>query len=358
MTIDDKNILWLDLFGFATYNKKKKLLDACPRGSDIKKSFLHNDLARSLFTEQEINRMMSVDDEKFEKILSTYQAKGIICITINDEKFPNLLKQIDTPPFCLYCKGNIQLLNSLCVGIVGTRKPTDYGIVVTKQFANALAQNDITIVSGLAVGVDTIAHKAALDVSGKTIAVLAGGLNHIYPASNYQLARTMAENNLLISENAPDIAPQSYYFPIRNRIIAALSSGVLVTEAGEKSGSLHTINYAINYGKEIFVVPGKITSPMSVGTNRLIKECSAALVLSPDDILETLNIQKENSKNQSIQLDLNEQIILDYIMAEKKTFQEIADHIGMPINQLNSTLLNMEMEGLITKLANNSYIKS
>ena len=133
---------------------------------------------------------------------------------------------------------------------------------------------------------------------------------------------------------------------------------MLVTEAGEKSGSLHTINYAINYGKEIFVVPGKITSPMSAGTNRLIKECSAALVLSPDDILETLNIQKENSKNQSIQLDLNEQIILDYIMAEKKTFQEIADHIGMPINQLNSTLLNMEMEGLITKLANNSYIKS
>lgn len=360
MTIDERNIIWLDLFPNLPYSKKKKLLEITPKGQDIKQKFLSNLAYKEILSENEFKKMSVVLDNKFlDDKIAEFERNNIKMITIYNPEYPTMLANIADPPLCLYCRGNTQLLNTLCVAIVGTRKPSEYGIVTTKQFAKELVENDVTIVSGMAVGVDTLAHKTALENNGKTIAVLAGGLYHIYPAVNFQLSKTLAENNLILSENSPDTTPQAYNFPIRNRIIAGLSRAVLVTEAGEKSGSLHTINYAIDYGRDIFAIPGRINSPNSVGCNNIIKEYSGSIALSPDDILAALDIKKqENSKITSIQLDLNEQIILNYIMAEKKTFQEIADHTGMPVNELNATLLNLEVEGLITKLANNSYIKS
>lgn len=360
MTIDERNIIWLDLFPNLAYSKKKKLLEITPKGQDIKQKFLANLAYKEVLNENEFKKMSPLLDDKFlDAKIAEFERNNIQMITIDNPAYPTMLANIADPPLCLYCRGNIQLLNTLCVSIVGTRKPSEYGIITTKQFAKEFVENDITIVSGMAVGVDTLAHKTAIENAGKTIAVLAGGLYHIYPAVNYQLSKTIAENNLILSENSPDVAPLAYQFPIRNRIIAGLSKAVLVTEAGEKSGSLHTINYAIDYGRDIFAIPGRINSPNSAGTNKIIKEFSGSIALSPDDILAALNIKKqENSKITSIQLDLNEQIILNYITAEKKTFQEIADHTGMPVSELNATLLNLEVEGLITKLANNSYIKS
>ena len=155
------------------------------------------------------------------------------------------------------------------------------------------------------------------------------------------------------------VKPETYYFPIRNRIIAGLSKGVLVTEASEKSGSLHTINYATEFNREIFAVPGKINSPMSKGTNLLIQNLQGCVTLSPNDVLKSLNIEKEkNVTNLGIQLDINSQLILNYIQTEKKTFQEISDYTKLAAKELNTILIELEMEGLVIKLANNSYIKA
>ena len=359
MTIEDRNIIWLDLFPFLTYQKKKKILELFGKGKDIKSSFLSNKYIREILADDEIAKMSNMlDNQILDRYIEKFNSDNIIIITINDPRYPKLLLEIASPPLCLYCKGNIQLLDSVSIAVVGTRRPTDYGVVTTKQFVKELVQNDVTIVSGMAVGIDTIAHKTALENQGKTIAVLAGGLYHIYPAVNQALARKMIENNLILSENSPNVTPTTYYFPIRNRIVAGLSSGVLIPEAGEKSGSLHTAKYADDFNREVYAIPGKITSEMSKGTNSLIKELKAHITLSPDFILEALHINKNKNKIFDIQLDILDQSILNYIQTEKKTFQEIADFTHIPASELNSVLFELEMNGLVTKLANNSYIKT
>lgn len=360
MTIDDKNILWLDLFEFLTYSKKFKLLQTIEKGIDIRQCFLSNSQIKEILTKEEFNKMALCLHEEYLAIrLKKYEENNIQCITFYNENYPYLLKEISSPPLCLYCKGNIQLLNSLCIGVVGSRKPTDYGVVVTKQYVKELCEADITIVSGMASGVDSIAHKQALECQGKTIAVLAGGFEHIYPSSNFALFKELIKNNLVVTEHNPSVMPEHYYFPIRNRIIAGLSKGVLVTEAGEKSGSLHTFNYATEFNREVFAVPGKINSPMSKGTNAIIQSLQGSITLSPEDILQTLNIISEkNTANSQIQLDINSQLVLDYIQTEKKTFQEIADYTKLAAKDLNAMLIELEMSGLVIKFANNSYVKA
>ncbi len=360
MTIDEKNIIWLDLFENLSLQKKFQLLNTISKGKDLRKDFLKNDKIREILSNEEFNKMALCLEDKFLDLkLNEYESQGIKCITYFSENYPYLLKEIKAPPICLYCKGNLSLLDSFCLGIVGTRRPTDYGVVVTKQYAKTFAKNDITIVSGLASGVDTIAHKTALEEGGNTIAVLAGGLNHVYPAVNHQLAKQITENNLILSENNPNVVPQAFMFPIRNRIIAGLSCGVLITEAGEKSGALHTYNYAIENNRDVFVVPGRINSPMSKGTNMMIKEMQGVITLDPDDVLDNFHINKKNNEeNLEIQLDISTQDVLSFIKTEKKTFQELIDLTGKTASELNSLLLELEMNGIVTKLPNNSYIMS
>lgn len=360
MTIDERNILWLDLFEFLTYHKKVKILSVFEKGTDIKKSFLSNIYLKDILTQLEITKMsLLLDDSYLDKEIEKYKNQNINLITIYHSLYPQKLKEIATPPLCLYCKGNVQLLNSLCIGIVGSRKPSEYGLLVTKQYTKSLCENDITVVSGLAIGVDTIAHKTVLEEHGNTIAVLAGGFNHIYPSCNINLSKNIMENNLIITENAPNTVPVAYLFPIRNRIIAGLCDAVVITEANEKSGSIHTADYAFDFNREVFAVPGRINSPLSMGTNKLIKANRAWITLHPDDVLQELNIaKKENQQNEQIQLDINQQIIIDYIGSEKKSFQQIAEQTNLSASELNALLLEMEIDGLILKLANNSYIKA
>jgi len=360
MTIDEKNILWLDVFEFLTYNKKEKLLKVVGKNNDIRKEFLKNPAIKEILNEQEFKKMaVCLEDLFLERVLEDYRTSNVECVTFYDKRYPYILKEISTPPFCLYCKGNIQLLNSFCIGIVGSRKPSEYGLVVTKQYAKALATNGVTVVSGLAIGVDTISHKTTIEEAGNTIAVLGGGFKHIYPAININLANKITENNLLVSEYAPNTTPQTYYFPARNRIIAGLSRAVVLTEAGIKSGALKTADYAIEYNRDIFIVPGRINSETSKGTNNLIKNLQGSITLDPSDILELYGIETNNkTKNLAIQLDMDNQIILDYIKTDKKSFQEIADYTKIPIKELNSILLELEMDGTIIKLAGNCYIKS
>ncbi len=357
-TIKERDVIWLDSFEFLSYNKKKDILTLYRHEENIRELWGSKKMQLSTFLSvDEYEKIANSEPDRIEKLLNWYESKNIAVLTIFSSDYPTLLHEIDTPPLCLYCKGNIQLLNTVCCGVVGTRKPTDYGRVVTKQFVEELASFGVTIVSGMAMGVDTIAHETALKKETGTIAVLAGGFDHIFPACNHTLFKNLAESNLVISESLPNVVPSAYLFPVRNRIIAGLSKAVLITEAGTKSGSLHTKNYAVNYNREVFAVPGKITSPESTGTNAIIKECQASLCLSAQDILDFLRIkQKKINKNPTIQLDITEQSILNYILADKKTYQEILDYIKISPSELNNILFEMQMNGLIEKLAGNSYV--
>lgn len=355
MTNEDKNILWLDLFDFLAYGKKIKLLNCVKKNENLRENFINSCEVKEILTNQEFNKMaLCLSDEYLNRHLREYENDNVQLITFNNPNYPYTLKEISSPPLCLYCKGDIDLLNTPCFAVVGTRKPTDYGVVVTKQYCKAISKY-MTIVSGLATGIDSIAHKTALEEKKKTIAVLAGGFNYIYPQTNYNLSKEIEKENLLVSEYPPNTKPLSYYFPIRNRIIAGLSKGVLVPEMGEKSGSMHTINYAIEFNRDIFVVPGKINSPMSKGSNELIKNLQGCITTDPTDVLNTYKLDK-NEEKQTKQIDINAEMVLSFIQSEKRSFQEILDYSKLPANELNTLLITLELEGLLIKLSNNNYI--
>lgn len=216
-----------------------------------------------------------------------YAKMNIQIITILDEIYPYLLKQIYNPPLILYCKGDIELLYNASLAVVGTRNPSNYGVQATKEIVRSLVKKKFTIVSGLAKGIDFIAHQTCIEHTGQTIAVLGSGFSHIYPRNHEQIANIIGKSHLLLSEYPPNTKPQKKNFPERNRIISGLTVGTIVIEAREKSGSLITADFALNEGREVFAVPGSIFSETSKGTNFLIQQ-GAKLIQSIDDILSEL----------------------------------------------------------------------
>lgn len=360
MTAEKRNILFLDNALELPIIKKAKILKAFGIEFDLYNNFdAIQDKLKEILTLHEFSLLQKSAKQNLDQIIDGYKRDNIKIVTIYDDEYPEKLKDTENPPFCLYCKGNIDLLQSNCIAVVGSRKISDYGRVVTAQFTKELVGAGLTIVSGMALGVDSVAHNTALQNQGATIAVLAGGFNHIYPSANFGLYKQICSSGLVITEYPPNAEPLSYNFPIRNRIIAALSKGVLVTEAGLKSGALHTKNYAVDMGREVFAIPGKITSSESEGTNNIIKQCQSTLVTSPTDIFEALGIKlQEKTQKPCQQLDIDTTCILNYILTEKKTFQEIADFTKLSTRDLNSKLMEMQMDGLVIKLAGNSYISA
>ena len=360
MDIEEKNILFLDNAIELPYAKKAKVLKAYGASADLYGEFdKYEPKLAEMLTPVEMSHLRRSARQNLDQIIAGYERDNIKIVTIYSDYYPDTLKHIDNPPFCLYCKGNVSLLKSKCIAVVGSRKISEYGRVVTAQFTKEFVMAGLTVVSGMALGVDAVAHNTALENKGATIAVMAGGFNHIYPSANFGLYREICQNGLVVTEYAPNSEPLSYNFPVRNRIIAGLSLGVLVTEAGLKSGALHTKNYAVDMGREVFAIPGRITSSESEGTNNIIKQCQSALVTSPKEIFQALGIKtQENTKNTTQQLDISTATILNYILAEKKTFQEIADFTKLSTRELNNKLIEMQMDGLIIKLAGNSYISA
>ncbi|KON68475.1 DNA processing protein DprA [Peribacillus butanolivorans] len=220
------------------------------------------------------------------KKVKQYEYNQIKCLTMFDEDYPFLLRQIFDPPWVLYFKGDKQLLEKKStLGVVGTRKPTWYGLEALKTILPPLVQKNFVIISGVAAGIDAAAHKVTLDEGGNTIGVLGGGLLQIYPKSNIPLAREISNKGLLLSETPPAMRAEPWMFPLRNRIISGLSKGVFVVEAKEKSGSLITAQAALEHGREVFALPGNVSSPESLGANQLIQD-GAKLVLSSLQIEE------------------------------------------------------------------------
>ncbi|WHY99146.1 DNA-processing protein DprA [Peribacillus simplex] len=218
--------------------------------------------------------------------IKNYEDSQIHCLTIFDDEYPFLLKQIFDPPWVLYYKGDKKLLTRKnTLGVVGTRKPTSYGLEALKSILLPLVKKKFVIISGVAAGIDAESHKITLSEDGDTIGVLGGGIMQIYPKSNVTLAEEITNKGLLISETPPEMKAEPWMFPLRNRIISGLSQGVFVVEAKERSGSLITAQAALEQGREVFALPGNVTSPESLGTNQLISD-GAKLVLSYRQIEE------------------------------------------------------------------------
>ena len=286
----------------------------------------------------------------FEKFSQELFDKNIKLISVEDDVYPQKLREIEDSPFFLFYKGDLSLLNQKAIAIVGTRMPTNYGKVITDRFAKELAENGVVIVSGLAYGVDSIAHRKALEVGGKTIAVLGSGINKIYPSQHTDLAREIAEKGLLISEYSPNVQAGKYTFPQRNRIVAGLSDGVLITEAGAKSGTIITKDFALDNGIPIYAVPGNITSEKSEGTNNIIAHSQGMCVLSGRDILDDLGVKQKTNKS-SIQLTFEEQMIYDLLCEGEKDVDCLFEKTKIDINRLTGLLISLEIRDIIKKMA-------
>ncbi len=296
---------------------------------------------------------ISLDDE-MEKI----ERHGVRVLTWDDPGYPPQLLNIYNPPPVLYVKGEILDEDQWAVAVVGTRGATVYGKGVARQISGDLARNKITIVSGLARGIDSEAHRAALDAGGRTIAVLGSGVDVIYPAESRKLAQAIVERGALVSEYALGTRPEASNFPPRNRIISGLSLGVVIVEAGERSGALITADFALEQGREVFAVPGNIFRKKSVGTNKLIQQ-GAKLVLSVEDILEELNLKMVSQQAEVraiVPENETEATLLEYITTEPIHVDEIGRKSGLPIAQVSSALALMELKGMVRQVGGMHYV--
>ncbi len=270
-------------------------------------------------------------------------------ITYWDEGYPDLLKNIFAPPLILYYIGDLSLVNSKIVAIVGTRHPTNYGKRMAERFSSELTNAGVKIISGLARGIDSTAHKSCLKQGGKTIAVTGSGLDVVYPPENKELYSEIEKNGLILTEYPIGTKPDAQNFPRRNRIISGLSLGVLIVETRVQGGAMHTAQYALDQGKEVFAIPGSLETSNSEGTNFLIKNASAKLVQTPQDILNELNITSTKTKEAPKKPDLNlfEQKLFDVLDKEPVHIDKIAEMSGMSTSDCLVHLLSLEFKGVI-----------
>ncbi|MDD4333389.1 MAG: DNA-processing protein DprA [Patescibacteria group bacterium] len=341
----------------------KKLLNFFPNPEASFKATT-NELMQSGIEENIALEFVSTRPQIIPEELEEKMAReNIFIITPDNEKYPRLLTEIFTPPQIIYYKGNFETKDEFSLAVVGTRKFTSYGKQVTESIVKNLVQNNLTIVSGLAFGIDTLAHSATLEAKGRTIAVLGTGIDRtsIYPTSNRYLAeKIIAEGGAVISEFPLGTPPLKHHFPQRNRIISGLSLGTLVVEAGEKSGALITANQALEQNREVFAVPGNIFSPVSIGPNKLIK-LGAKAVTSAEEIIEALNLTQIKTyinNKEIIPESPAEEKIITLLSHEPKHINEIVRESNLDTATTNSTLVVMEMKGMVRNLGGMMYIKN
>ena len=309
---------------------------------------------RALKTLREARIQLDLDAE-----LAKVEAAGIQLLTWQMAEYPSYLKETPTPPPLFYLSGDLQEVDRFAVAVVGTRRLTSYGRQVTKDLVTGLVHNGVTVVSGLARGIDAVAHQTAVDLDGRTIAVLGSGLDCIYPSENRMLAKQISEGKgALISEYGLGVRPEAKNFPPRNRIISGLSLGVIVVEAGERSGALITTNFALEQDREVFAVPGNVNSPASMGPNKLIQQ-GAKLVTSVDDVLEELNLHMVAEKT-AVQLALpgtNEEVALyTHLSAQPVHIDELRRETGLSSSEVSSTLTLMELKGMVQQVGGMNYV--
>jgi len=300
----------------------------------------------------------SIDPElELEKL----DRAGVKVITLDDPGYPALLAEISAPPPVLFVRGSMLETDVLAVAVVGTRAPSNYGKDMARSIAHDLARAGVTIVSGLAKGIDGIAHQAALEAGGRTLAVLGSGIHDVYPREHRQLAQRIGEQGAVISDNLPNAKPDRWNFPARNRIISGLARGVLVVEAPERSGALITVDFAADQGRDVFAVPGPATSVTSGGTNRIIRD-GARLVRDATDILDDLLLfattpMIEPVHQPALLLDEDERRLLGLLTSTPLHIDDIVDASGLPLPRVSAILLSLELQQHIVNTGAQHYCR-
>ena len=347
------------------FKKLEKLLNVFQSTSRILKAKRSELLAVVGIDKNLAEKITGLDKKQLSKELRIMEKIDAKAVNIFDDDYPENLKTIYSPPILLYMKGEIKPEDADAIAIVGTRQPSHYGISTCERLANQLALRGITVISGLARGIDTMAHRGAIK-SGRTIAVLGSGLNYIYPSENRKLAEQICEKGALVSEFPMDTPPYRFNFPRRNRVICGLSLGVLVVEASERSGSLITASFSLDENRELFAIPGQADSRTSMGTNNLIKQ-GAKLVEDVDDIIIEIenslrykNIPKKKTE-QSIAipdsvLTDDEKRIKSFLSYEPLYIDELARKSNMSVSKINSLLLSLELKNVIKELPGKNFV--
>lgn len=322
----------------------------------------------------------SLKKEDIDKELDLAKSYNLKILTLDDEGYPENLRQIPGPPIVLYIKGELKKEDKLSLAIVGSRRVTFYGLTCAEKFAAELSDFGFTIVSGMASGIDTYAHRGALSRNNRTIAVMGSGFKHIYPTENRELAEEISKTGAVISEFPIQTLPLRQNFPRRNRVISGLSLGVLVVEAAQNSGALITADFALEQGRDVFALPGKIDSGNSFGTNGLIKQ-GAKLVSCLDDILEEFDLfmtqpkpkpkqEQEQEQEQvrrhikeALQKDdtsgiIEESFLYDFISCEPVSLDELVEKTELSVPEVTKMLFNLQMRRLIKQLPGKQFIRS
>lgn len=342
----------------------KKFLEIFGTPENILKASSRSLSAASGIGEKIAQKIRSLKEEDLKRELSQAKKLNLKIMTLEDKDYPENLKHIPDPPIVLYVKGDIRKVDRLAVAIVGSRRATFYGLTQAERFASELAERGFTIVSGLARGVDTQAHKGALKRKGRTLAVMGSGFNHIYPEENIGLADEILKSGAVISEFSLDTPPLKENFPCRNRVISGLSLGVLVAEAAQTSGALITADFALEQGREVFALPGKVDSHNSIGALGLIKE-GAKLVSCVDDILEELNIGIDFHQEAAGKLTprINpglkeaEHLVYDLISNESVLLDDIVEKTNMDISKVSDILLRLQLRRLVQQLPGKQFVR-
>ena len=304
-----------------------------------------------------VSRRPTIDPEAE---LSRLAEAGARAITWHDEEYPARLKEIYDHPPVLYLRGELIPEDARSVAVVGTRRPTAYGREVAHRLSYDIARSGVVIVSGLARGVDAIAHRAALDAGQRTIAVLGSGVDVVYPREHASLAEEIVREGALLSEHPLGVRPDAQNFPRRNRIMSGMTLGTVVVEAGETSGALITARHALEQDREVFAVPGNIFSPQSRGTNRLIRDSAAKSISDHNDILEELNLSSVGQQLEMAALfpeDENESQVLRYVTFDPVHIDEIIRSSGLAISTVSGALAMMELKGLVRQVGGMNYTR-
>lgn len=341
-----------------------KLLEFFGKPENILKAPAEKLIAVSGIGGQIAQQITSFKKEDLDKELALAKKLGLKIITPDDANYPQNLKNIYDPPIVLYIKGELKQEDKYAMAIVGSRRASFYGLNSAEKFAYELSEKGFTIISGMARGVDTYAHRGALKQGGRTIAVMGSGFNHIYPSENKGLAEKIAKNGAVISEFPIETKPLPQNFPQRNRVISGLSLGVLVVEAARNSGALITADFGLEQGRDVFALPGKVDSQTSFGTNGLIKQ-GAKLVSCVEDILEEFNLPEEQAKKDKVEktdksdaLDGEEGRIYDLISSQSVHLDELLEKTNLDIPQISDILLKLQLRRLIKQLPGKQFVRA
>ncbi|MBI3621216.1 MAG: DNA-protecting protein DprA [Nitrospirae bacterium] len=305
------------------------------------------------------------------RLLRESERLGVSVLTPDDAAYPARLRELPDPPPALWCRGALDA-PAAAIAVVGSRRPSPYGRSMAERFGRELAQAGVTVVSGLARGIDGAVHRAVLDVGGETIAVLGCGVDRVYPSEHRPLQEAIGRDGLLLSEFPPGAPPLAHHFPRRNRLISGLALGVVVVEAGERSGSLITARLALEQGREVFAVPGNLGTGGSIGTNRLIK-AGATLVERVEDILQAVAAQidpsslrpprpvpssAQTSDIDTASLTTEEHALVGHVTGEPRHMDELAARTGRPVQQVAALLVSLEIKGAVRQLPGQFYCRS